>query len=251
MRKAWGAAWIWTVIAGFRVQNANRYTTNPADGSDGARDLSHGSSGSDQVLQHTVRGPWRLKPEVRRRATTVLYCIFSARGSFRPAVRTSHSTLHTCTSHPTLHLKACELFSPHLSSSHLIPSLLTCHQSKFNCFRLIRALINLSHLFEVLQSLHKAFPSTTLNYKACTKHFPVLLCPVLDLRPKEMCLKKGQKVDPLEIKSGSPRLLYCGKFCWNGYFKLKLISPATAASGILNCSRPLLEAFFRVSFSDL
>ena len=185
MRKAWGPARFWTVIAGFRVQSANRYTTGPADGSDGARDLSHGSSGSDQALQHAVRGPWRLKPEV-------LYCIFSACGGFRPAVRTSHSTLHTCTSHPTLHLKACELFSPHLSSSHLIPSLLPCHQSKFNCSHLIRALINLSHLFEVLQSLHKALPSTTLNYKACTKHFPVLLCPVLDLRPKEMFKKESE-----------------------------------------------------------
>ena len=87
---------------------------------------------------------------------------------------TSHCTL--CTSHSTLHLKACELFSPHLSSSHLIPSLLTCHQSKFNCFHLIRAMINLSHLLQVQQSLHKALPSTTLHYKACTKHFPVLLC---------------------------------------------------------------------------
>ena len=28
----------------------------------------------------------------------------------------------------------------------------------------------------VLQSLHKARPSTTLYYKACTKHIPVLLC---------------------------------------------------------------------------
>ena len=27
-----------------------------------------------------------------------------------------------------------------------------------------------------LQSLHKALPSTTLYYKACTKHFPVLRC---------------------------------------------------------------------------
>ena len=31
------------------------------------------------------------------------------------------------------------------------------------------------HYF-VLHSLHKALPSTTLYYKACTKHFPVLLC---------------------------------------------------------------------------
>ena len=28
----------------------------------------------------------------------------------------------------------------------------------------------------VLQSLHKVVPSTTVYYKACTRHFPVLLC---------------------------------------------------------------------------
>ena len=33
-----------------------------------------------------------------------------------------------------------------------------------------------SQYYFVLQSLHKALPSTTLYYKACTKHFPVLLC---------------------------------------------------------------------------
>ena len=43
------------LAAGFRIQNANRYTTGPADGSDGAHELSLGSSGRDQVLQHTVR----------------------------------------------------------------------------------------------------------------------------------------------------------------------------------------------------
>ena len=32
------------------------------------------------------------------------------------------------------------------------------------------------HHYFVLQSLHKVLPSTTLYYKACTKHFPVLLC---------------------------------------------------------------------------
>ena len=39
---------------------------------------------------------------------------------------TSHCTLHTShlhfTPHTSSHLKSCELFSPHLSSSHLIPS---------------------------------------------------------------------------------------------------------------------------------
>ena len=33
-----------------------------------------------------------------------------------------------------------------------------------------------SQYYFVLQSLHKTLPSTTLYYKACTKHFPVLLC---------------------------------------------------------------------------
>ena len=35
---------------------------------------------------------------------------------------------------------------------------------------------NTSQYYFVLQSLHKALPSTTLYYKACTNHFPVLLC---------------------------------------------------------------------------
>ena len=33
-----------------------------------------------------------------------------------------------------------------------------------------------SHHYVVLHSWHKALPSTTLYYKACTKHFPALLC---------------------------------------------------------------------------
>ena len=33
-----------------------------------------------------------------------------------------------------------------------------------------------SQYYFVLQSLHKALPSSTLYYKACTKHLPVLLC---------------------------------------------------------------------------
>ena len=35
---------------------------------------------------------------------------------------------------------------------------------------------NTSQYYFVPQSLHKALPSTTLYYKACTKYFPVLLC---------------------------------------------------------------------------
>ena len=41
---------------------------------------------------------------------------------------------------------------------------------------LIGQLTQLSQNYFALQSLHKALPSTTLYYKACTKHFPVLRC---------------------------------------------------------------------------
>ena len=70
----------------------------------------------------------------------------------------SHSTLHTCTSHSTPHLT-----SKHASSSHLISALLisshlfSCHQSKFNCFHLIRAPTNLSHLLEVVLNSPQLF----------------------------------------------------------------------------------------------
>ena len=39
-----------------------------------------------------------------------------------------------------------------------------------------KACTKFSHYYFVLQSLHKALPSTTLYHTACTKHFPVLLC---------------------------------------------------------------------------
>ena len=65
--------------------------------------------------------------------------------------------------------------------------------------------------------------------------------PVLDPRAKETCFKKGQKVDPLEIKSGSPWRV---QFLLRRYFKLKVIWLATAAAGILNWGGPFLCACF-------
>ena len=83
-------------------------------------------------------------------------------------LHTSHVTLHTSS-----HLKPWEFFSPHLSSSHLIPSLLTCHLSKlFSQMHLHRKAFTKCFL---LQSLHRALPSTTLYYKACTTHLRVAL----------------------------------------------------------------------------
>ena len=66
---------------------------------------------------------------------TPAQCNAKRRLSSHFTLHSSNPTLHTSHLHFALdtssHLKSCELFSPHLSSSHLIPSLLTCHLSKF------------------------------------------------------------------------------------------------------------------------
>ena len=65
---------------------------------------------------------------------TPAQCNAKRRLSSHLTLHSSHFTLHTSHSHFTLHtsshLKSCELSSPHLSSSHLIPSPLTCHLRK-------------------------------------------------------------------------------------------------------------------------
>ena len=136
-------------------------------------------------------------------------------------LHTSHFTLHSShlalrTSHLyfTLHThliaKTCELFSPHLTSSHLIPSLLTCHLDKFfstvfissehsstflispkffsthlSCSARQKALtVSEKSLAQKTIGRRKllhtdAFTQkplqNTLCYKACTQHFPALL----------------------------------------------------------------------------
>ena len=82
----------------------------------------------------------------------------------RPALHASH--LHF-TFHTLSHLKKSDFFSPHVTSSHLIPALLACHLANSSSHR---------HYFPVLQSFHKRLPSTTLYCKACTRYFPVRLC---------------------------------------------------------------------------
>ena len=72
---------------------------------------------------------------------------------------------------------------------------------------------------------------------------------------KETCLKKrsesgspwNQKLFPLE---GPVLASSLWQICWNVYFKLKLISPATAATGILNWGGPFLRACFFLRFED-
>ena len=108
------------------------------------------------------------------------------------------------------HLTSSQLFSSHPISSHM-----SSKKVLLNCFHLIRALINLSHLLEVRLNSSQLFCTpessycqrevsctkkrlgaetfahwrlrrrciytekplqNSLYYKACTKHFPVLLC---------------------------------------------------------------------------
>ena len=134
-------------------------------------------------------GPWvrALREAAAQMLSKNMNCATPAQGTAKRrlsvhfTLHSSHFTLHTSHLHFTLHtsshLKACELFSPHLSSSHLIPSLLTCHQSKFNCFHLIRALINLSHLLEVVLSSSQLFCTPESPYcqrerdVSCKKNF--------------------------------------------------------------------------------
>ena len=76
---------------------------------------------ADVVQEHDLR---TIPGAMQRQANTFL------------TLHTALFTLHTCTSHPALHLisdhvSSSHLISPHLSSSHLIPSPLTCHLRKF------------------------------------------------------------------------------------------------------------------------
>ena len=131
-------------------------------------------------------------------------------------LHTSHCTLHTLhsTLHTSSHLISSELFSSHFMSSHMsAKSVLTLYfhfiWAQLNLSHLTEASLDSPRLFctseslrhrciyteeslqntlyykayksssqyyFVLQRLHKARPSTTLYYKACTKHVPVLLC---------------------------------------------------------------------------
>ena len=89
----------------------------------------------------------------------------------------SQCTLHTL--HFALdtssHLKSRELFSPHLSSSYLTPDAFR-QKSLSEILCTTKLAQSTSQYYFVLQSLRKALPSTTLYYKACTKHVPVLFC---------------------------------------------------------------------------
>ena len=91
-------------------------------------------------------------------------------------LHTPHSTLHTCTSSQLI---SSELFSSYSMSSHMSAkfflAIFMSSTSQYWCL-LQKLAQTTSQYYFVLQSLHKLLPSTTLYYKACTKHVPVLLC---------------------------------------------------------------------------
>ena len=80
---------------------------------------------TDVVQEHDLR-PTPVQGNAKRR--------LSAHFTLHTALFALHTPHFTLALHTSSHLKACELFSPHLSSSHLIPPLLTCHQSKSTVF---------------------------------------------------------------------------------------------------------------------
>jgi len=80
-------------------------------------------------------------------------------------------SLHMALPSTTLHCRACKKYFTVLLcttklAQRLFPVLLCT----------TKLAQSTSQYYFALQSLHKALPSTTLYYKACTKHFPVLLC---------------------------------------------------------------------------
>ena len=78
-------------------------------------------------------------------------------------------SLHKALPSTTLYYKACTNYFP-----VLLCTTCTKHVPVLLCTTKLAP--NTSQYYCVLQSLHKALPSTTLYYKVCTKHVPVLLC---------------------------------------------------------------------------
>ena len=80
-------------------------------------------------------------------------------------------SLHKARPSTTLYYKACIKHFPVLLCTTKLA------QSTFQVLLCTTKLAqSTSQYYFVLQSLHKALPSTTLYYKACTKYFPVLQC---------------------------------------------------------------------------
>ena len=161
-------------------------------------------------------------------------------------LRTLHFMLHTCASHSTLHLiskKYVFFFSPHVTSSHLIPSLLACHLTNSSSQR----------YYFTIQSLHKRLPSTTLYCKACTKYVPVLLC-TTKLAPSTsqyyFALQSLHKVRPSTTLYHKPCTKYVPVLLWttklaqstSQYYSVPQSLHKVLPSTTLYCTQPWLQA---------
>ena len=82
----------------------------------------------------------------------------------------SHLKLHFA-----LHTSHC-IFTLHTSHFSRPTAFFTFHTSHFVLLCTTKLAQSTFHDYFVLQSLHKALPSTTLYYKPRTKYVPVLLC---------------------------------------------------------------------------
>ena len=80
-------------------------------------------------------------------------------------------SVHTVPHSTTLNCKSCTRHFPAL----LCTIKLALKSSSYVFVLYTKLAQGTSQYYFVLQSLHKALPSTTLCYKACTRHFPVLL----------------------------------------------------------------------------
>ena len=88
-----------------------------------------------------------------------------------PSTDVYYKSLHKALPSTTVYYKACTKHVPVLLCTTKL-----AHSSTGKCFVQAFVVQTTSQFYFVLQSLHKTRSSTTLYYKACTKHFPVLLC---------------------------------------------------------------------------
>jgi len=80
-------------------------------------------------------------------------------------------SLHKARPSTTLYYKACTNYFPVFMSTTK-----ACKKYFPVLLCTTKLAQSISQYYFVLQSLHKALPSTTLYYNACTNYFPVLLC---------------------------------------------------------------------------
>ena len=105
--------------------------------------------------------------------TSQYYFVLKSFHKLRPSTTLYYKALHKALPSTTLYYKAC---------TNYVPVLLCTYTACTNYFPVLLCTTRLaqstSQYYFVLQSLHKALPSTTVYYKAGRNYFPVLLCTI-------------------------------------------------------------------------